>query len=387
MGIDFMNFSNYQKKISLKYLVSLSVVILFGVLFFGLMPKDFYFSNDVTWITEQPGIRFGRYGIAYTDPIKELMKNDDSKTNGFSIEIVLKPASYHKHGANFILGLHNEKDSDQLLMWQWLSSIIVMNGDDYDHKRKTKRIAVKLASVHPNKRFITITTGTDGTDIYLDGIVIHKKKDMILKIPEGEKTRLILGNSVYGSHGWKGDIYGLAFYRKILSDHDVEIHFDQWFKNQKFMFLQKYKPAVLYSFDEKGGRSVFDHAGGNLDLKIPSMMQILEKRILPLKRGRFNFDSGFIKDTIINFAGFMPLGFVFIATFVKAGGFFERHGTLITVILCLTASLTIEVFQAWIPSRSSDCLDLILNTLGALLGLMTYRFLMMGRASFSFFHR
>ena len=221
MGIDFMNFSNYQKKISLKYLVSLSVVILFGVLFFGLMPKDFYFLNDVTWITEQPGIRFGRYGIAYTDPIKELMKNDDSKTNGFSIEIVLKPASYHKHGANFILGLHNEKDSDQLLMWQWLSSIIVMNGDDYDHKRKTKRIAVKLASVHSSKRFITITSGTDGTDIYLDGIVVRKKKDLILKIPEGAKTRLILGNSVYGRNGWKGDIYGLAFYRKILSDHDV----------------------------------------------------------------------------------------------------------------------------------------------------------------------
>ena len=89
-----MNFSNYQKKISLKYLVGLSVAILFGVLFFGLMPKDFDFSNDVTWIAEQPGIRFGRYGIAYTDPIKELMKNGDSGTNGFSIEIVLKPASY-----------------------------------------------------------------------------------------------------------------------------------------------------------------------------------------------------------------------------------------------------------------------------------------------------
>ena len=131
---------------------------------------------------------------------------------------------------------------------------------------------------------------------------------------------------------------------------------------------------MLYSFDEKGGRSVLDHAGGNLDLKIPSMMQVLEKRILSLKRGRFNFDSGFIKDTIINFAGFIPLGFVFIATFVKAGGFFERHSALITVILCLTVSLTIEIFQAWMPSRSSDCMDLVLNTLGALLGVMTYRF-------------
>ena len=92
-------------------------------------------------------------------------------------------------------------------------------------------------------------------------------------------------------------------------------------------------------------------------------------------------------DVIINFAGFIPLGFVFIATFVKTGGFFERHGALITVILCLTVSLTIEIFQAWMPSRSSDYLDLVLNTLGALLGVITYRFLLMGQASCSFFHR
>ena len=115
---------------------------------------------------------------------------------------------------------------------------------------------------------------------------------MILKIPEGGKTRLILGNSVYGKHGWKGDIYGLAFYRDILTDEDVAIHFDQWINNQNFMFFQKYNPAVLYSFDEKGGRSAFDHAGGNHDLEIPSMMQILEKRILSLKRRPIQFRFG-----------------------------------------------------------------------------------------------
>ncbi len=153
------------------------------------------------------------------------------------------------------------------------------------------------------------------------------------------------------------------------------------------MFPQKYKPVVLYLFDEKGGRSAFDHAGGKHDLEIPSRMQILDKKILSLTWGRFNFDSRFLRDIIINFAGFIPLGFVLIATFVKAGGFFERHGTLIAIFLCFNVSLTIEILQAWMPSRSSDYLDLVLNTLGALLGVMAYRFLLTGRASFSFFHR
>ena len=367
-----LNFSKYKKKISLKGLVGLSVAVLFAILFFGLWPKDFNFSNHVTWITEQPGIRFSGYGIAYTDPIKELIKEDDSGENGFSVEIALKPAGYHEDGFHFILLLHNGKDSNQLLVGQWHSSIIVMNGDDYNHRRKTKRIAVKLAAVPPTTRFVTITTGKDGTSIYLDGQLNRTKRDLTLKIPDGGKSRLLLGNSVYGKHSWKGDVYGVAFYRYTLTDQDVAMHFDNWGKHRNFLFAMKYKPFLMYSFDEKGGKKVLDHGGGNYDLEIPSRMQILDKKILSLTWKQLNFNSGFIRDIIINFAGFIPLGFVLIATFVRVGGSFEKHGVLITVVLCFTVSLAIEILQAWIPSRSSDPLDLLFNTLGALLGVMIY---------------
>jgi len=373
-----LNFSKYQKKISLKCLVGLSVAVLFGILFFGLWPKGFNFSNDVTWIKEQPGIRFSGYGIAYTDPIKELSKEDDSGENGFSVEIALKSSSYHEDGFNFILALHNGKDSNQLLVGQWHSSIIVMNGDDYNHRRRTKRIAVKLAEVPPTTRFITITTGKDGTSIYLDGQLNRTKRDLTLKIPENGKSRLLLGNSVYGKHSWEGDVYGLAFYRYILTDQDVAMHFENWGKHRNFLFAMKYKPFVLYFFDEKGGKRAVDHAGEKHDLEIPSRMQILDKNVLSLTWDRLNFDSGFIRDIIMNLIGFIPLGFFLNATFVKAGGSFERHGVLTTVVFCFTVSLAIEILQAWMPSRSSDCLDLLLNTLGALLGVMIYRFLLRG---------
>lgn len=305
-----------------------------------------------------------------------MIKEGDSGENGFSVEIVLKPASYREDGFNFILALHNGKDSNQLLVGQWHSSLIVMNGDDYNHRRRTKRIAVKLAEVPPTTRFVTITTGKDGTSIYMDGQLNRTKRDLRLKIPDGGKSRLLLGNSVYGKHSWKGDVYGVAFYRYTLTDQDVAMHFDNWFKHWNFLFAMKYKPFVMYLFDENGGERAFDHAGGNHDLEIPSRMQILDKKILSLTREQLNFDSGFIRDIIINLIGFIPLGFFLNATFVKAGGSFEKHGVLITVVLCFTVSLAIEIFQAWMPSRSSDSLDLLLNTLGALLGVMIYRFLL-----------
>ena len=74
--IRFVGFSKYQKKISLKCLVGLSFAVLFGTLLVGLRPKDFNFSNNVKWITDQSGIRFSKYGIAYTDPIIEVSKED-----------------------------------------------------------------------------------------------------------------------------------------------------------------------------------------------------------------------------------------------------------------------------------------------------------------------
>jgi len=64
------------------------------------------------------------------------------------------------------------------------------------------------------------------------------------------------------------------------------------------------------------------------------------------------------------------------ATFVKAGSIFERHSILLTVILCFAVSLAIEIVQAWVPSRSSDSIDLMLNTLGGFSGAMMYKHLM-----------
>ena len=95
------------------------VAILFGVLFFGLRPKDFTFTNGANWISERPGIRFSKYGIAYTDPFVESIEEGISELNGFSIIIAFKPENFREEGFNFILSIHNGKNCDQLLVGQW----------------------------------------------------------------------------------------------------------------------------------------------------------------------------------------------------------------------------------------------------------------------------
>lgn len=363
-----MHLSKYQKKISLKCWVGLSIAVFFVILFFGLRPKGFNFSNDVNWLSKQPGIAFKGYGIAYTEPIKELSKDVDSDVNGFSMEIAMKPAGYHERGFNFLFVIHNGSDGKQLVIGQYRSSLIVMNGDDYDHKRKTKRIAIKLSEELSIPQFLTITTGKAGTRIYLDGRRIRTQKDLTLKIPEGENSRLLLGNSVYGRHNWKGDVLGLAVYPYPLSVQETAEHFKHWVKDGSFLFAEKYNPHVLYVFDEKKGERVMDRAGGTIDFHIPSKMKILEKEILSFSWSCLRFNQEFFEDVIINLMGFIPFGFFLSAAFAEDGGGFKRQGIFITIVLCFLISLFIEVYQAWIPSRSSDVLDLGLNTLGGAFG-------------------
>jgi hypothetical protein len=369
-----LDFLKHHTQIALRSLVVLSVAILIGILIFGLNPKGFKFSNDVNWIKDRPGIRFGKYGIAYTNSFYEWVGDNTSKPNGFSIELALQPANYHENRTNFILVLHNGRDLNQLLMWQYHSWIILMNGDDYDYKRRSKRIAVNIASPVPTTRFITVTTGQEGTEIYLDGRFVSRKKDLALKIPNSGKTRLLLGNSIYGKQSWQGEVYGLAFYGYTLTAQDIKRHFNQWFQDRSFSFAKKDKPIALYLFDEKAGVRAIDHAGGKLHLEIPLKMRIFKKKILSPAWSEFKFNRSMNEDNIINLLGFIPFGFILAATLMRFGGTLEKHYFLITVSFCFTVSLIIEIVQAWLPSRSSSILDLIFNTLGALIGAIILRF-------------
>ena len=355
-------------------MVAISAAVLIGILIFGLNPKDYKFSNEVDWFKDRPGVHFGKYGIAFTDSFLESIGDDPSKPTYFSIELALRPASLQEKGTNFILALHNGKDRDQLLIWQYHSWIILMNGDDYDHKRRTKRIAVNLASQYSKMHFVDVTIGEDGTKVYLDGRLVRRKKDLLLRIPNSRKTRLLIGNSIYGKQSWQGDVYGLAFYGYTLNAQNINLHFERWIQNRSFSFAKKDKPIALYYFDEKTGERAIDRAEGKHHIKIPKDMRIFKKKILSFEWSGFRFSRSVYEDNILNLIGFIPFGFILAATLMKFGGTLEKHCFFITVSFCFTVSLIIEILQAWLPSRSSSMTDLILNTLGALIGVVMLRF-------------
>lgn len=373
-----MNATEHHKNIPLKWWVCLTVLVLLVILIVGLRPKVISPQNHTEWIADRTGLRFEKTGIAYTDSISDLIESEILSPNAFSIEFSLKAKDFSEEGFHFILLLHGGRDSDQLLIGQWQSSLIVMNGDDYEYRKKTPRLTVTSTDDVPETQFITVTSGNDGTRLYLDGRLVAAKKGMRLELPKGKTVRLITGNSAYGSHPWEGDLYGLAVFGKALSQEEVATHYSGWSGNLDFTFAQSLAPVILYNLDQKGTNRAMQNGDHSHALQVPLRV----KPLLPnfffqnwnhQKRGRNLFKD---LDAVVNLLGFIPLGLLLGATLTKLGGKFEAHCVSISLATGFLVSLWIETLQAWMPVRSSDMQDLVLNTAGTLVGALCCRLLL-----------
>jgi glycopeptide antibiotics resistance protein len=101
-------------------------------------------------------------------------------------------------------------------------------------------------------------------------------------------------------------------------------------------------------------------------LYIPERFQIVNHLFLEPPWSEIHTDDYYLKDGLINIAGFIPLGFVLIAYFSLAKA--VRRPLLSAVIVGCSISLSIEIIQAYLPTRFSGVTDIVTNTLGTAIG-------------------
>ena len=352
-----------------RMLLLLTAAMLLLIVYFGLRFKGAAISNDVVWLENAPGIRFDRTGIVYAESV-DLARGPKGAAGAVSIELALKSAAPGDGHFQFVLLVHGGEDARQLVVGQWRSWLIVMNGDDYDAKRRRPRIAVN-ALLPGKRRFVTIVSGEEGTAVYLEGQLAKRNPGLRLEIPDrGAGGRLVLGNSIYGRHAWTGELYGLAYYQRALAAEAVHRHAQQWRRQNTFAYAAGAHPAGLYRFDDAPGTRIADHSGRGHHLRMPDRMTILTKEFLTAPFASEGDRPSLLQDMIINIAGFVPLGFLLGALTRRGRGRPLRTRLVWVMLTCGALSLSIELAQAWIPTRSSQMLDLILNTLGAGVGVL-----------------
>ena len=356
-------------------LIALLLTALAGVLFFGLKPKNYDFSNNVKSIETQPGLRFGKYGIAYTKIFDTGLTRQLESLQGFTVLVNFQPKPDFKDGFGLMLVLHDGDDDEQLIIGQWQSHIIAMNGDDYAHKTKLPRISfdadkISNSDLRPSGLALILASDNQGTRVHVNGKLVKEKAKTFLRVPHGKGTRLILGNSPYGKASWQGDLYHLAFYAGTFSEEDLALMSIGDPAKTRAKNPGRADALIAYDFKEIEKGRVADTSHSGIDLQIPPRLKPIKKNVLAWPWQDVKVDKGFFLDVALNLIGFIPLGFLLSLFLLRLSSLPAKQALWLPVLACFLISLGIEIAQAWLPSRSSSMLDVVMNTAGSMTGAM-----------------
>jgi len=349
-----------------KLLGVLCVAVLCIILTLGLWPFHSP-KNDVTWLKNASGLSFGRYGTIRSSGLLSAVHGVSG-----SIEIWVQPDQW---SGGTILALYDPESRRLFELQQSLSDLKLETEVPDDENQPTKaRLYAGEAFVHSLREkkpiFVTVTYGPYGTRVYLDGVFAEAAPRF--GIPQDAfMGRIVVGDSPGQPDNFRGQIRGLAIYDAELADAQVSRHYLTWTTKGRPDITENERNTALYLFDEKVGTVIHNRAAAGADLYIPERYTVANKISLEPFWKEFNMSQSYWKNNLMNVVGFIPVGFVFYAYFRVARPI--RKALLVTIAVGAATSLTIEVLQAFLPTRDSGTTDLITNTLGTYMGVLSYR--------------
>jgi hypothetical protein len=343
----------------------LSICVVFAMLVAGLWPFHAPL-NEVTWVTDADGVSFGGHGTLLSTSTFELNLEAQAAC---SLEIWMYPYDIRDTGT--VLAFYSSDNLQRFSLQQDRTNLILeVARRDVQHRMMTSEVSVSKVFHQGTRAFVTITSGAQGTVVYLDGSPI-KSAPSFRMIKADLTGKLVVGTSPVKPDNWAGQLRGLAVYGRDLSAAVVLQHYLGWARQSRPFSAENEHSVALYLFDEHSGNLVHNHGTSHVDLYIPPRYTILHEKFLEPFWKEFNLRWGYWKSALINVAGFVPLGFCCCACLSLTKT--VKRAAVATVSLGLTVSLTIEVLQSFLPTRDSGTTDLITNTLGTGLGVVIYR--------------
>ncbi len=338
----------------------------FAVLCATLWPFNPFPENGIRWLQGTNGLKFERAGLIVSS--EPLQLPDTKAAESYTLELLLSPDSVKS--VHTILAFYAPTRPRQFLVRQWTDGLLVTHDAAVEHDKTT---TIKFDVDHafrPGKLvLVTISSGPNGTIVYLDGRSAESFPRF--KIVRSELSgEIVLGTSPVAYNPWRGEIRGLAVYAKQLAPEEVFRHYQDWTEPGKHP--PDLDGAIArYAFTEAGGREVRNQIPSGPNLEIPASFSIPHKAFLLSPAKEFEADWRYAVDVVMNIAGFVPLGLVVCAclAWTKSGW----KAMLYAVIACGILSFMIEVLQYYIPRRGSGITDIITNTLGAALGAVLMR--------------
>jgi VanZ family protein len=356
----------------LKLLGGICLTILIIILIAGIWPFNFFPKNKVVWLQDKNGVYFSSQGMILSpDPLNDQQQSLLNKKS-ITIEILIHPTEEPPDNINRILSIYDGEGSEITFLGQWKKDLIIQS-----RIRKPvgnilhSEIGADDAFGKDQDYLLSITSGTEGTAIYINGQLARSyPRHRLLGSVTSKKIGFILGNSPVGKNSWKGRITRLAIYNRTITADQIVKHYQSYLKNNFTMRTEKEGCIGLYLFNEKQGAVIKDYSNLNNNLTIPVLFRPIKKIILDPPWHNSHWNKSFIQDTIINLLGFVPLGFFFTAFLLKASNWKKKIIYIGVAATGFAISLAIELSQIYLPSRYSQLGDVICNSVGTVLGIL-----------------
>jgi VanZ family protein len=182
---------------------------------------------------------------------------------------------------------------------------------------------------------------------------------------------LILGADTGGGFRWWGKIKGLAIFGRVLSTEQIARHRDLAREAGVTSLATAEDLIALFPFDEREGDTARNLARGSPDIHIPARFSGLPEALLDFPSFRYLVSMGLYRDALRNILFFVPLGWLLAAA---AGRNSNRRRGLVAFVVILAGgmlSFSLEATQLLLPDRVTTPVDVVANTLGTAIGVLT----------------
>jgi hypothetical protein len=349
-----------------KLLGVICACVLLGILVAGLWPFHAP-RNAVSWLGNGNGLLFGKHGsIVIASPFKAHAAQEDSS---FSLQIWLKPSRTDSGTGGTILAFYSpEKQVTTFALRQWRGGLVLVHEGQGISRKRTETYLGDVLSVQ-KPVLVTITSGEAGTATYTDGRLVKRIANFVIS-NQHLTGQFVIGNSPTTAYSWSGQLKGLAIYNRELSATEVSQSSADWTTGSDLDSVKVAGATARYLFDEGNGNVVRNEVDSSTNLLIPERFFVLHPEFLERPWDEYRPGWRYWKNIAINIVGFIPLGFFFYSYLSRVRR--AKHPVALTIALGFAVSLTIEVLQAFLPTRDSGMTDLITNTLGTAVGVMAF---------------
>ena len=281
-----------------------------------------------------------------------------------SVEVWVRPTRIWTTGA--VLTFYNPADGRTFTLEQDYTDLVLLLGD----KERDDRNLLRVPDVFRKpEAFLSVTSDGRETLVYIDGQLAIGSPDFQLSA-QNLPSQLILANSPFRAHSWRGQMKALAIYASELDAAQVLRHYHDWIQGSEPALDKSEQPVAMYPFLEHGGSVIHNAVPSGIDLEIPKRFLVVDQLSFDSPVSEFHSQGNYLKNALINVAGFVPLGFM--ACLYFAGVRRIKHAPVAAVLVGAAVSFTIEYFQSFLPTRYSGWTDIVTNTIGTAIGVALY---------------